>query len=275
MTILAHGLRPPLQRPPVGAPIDWANPLTDGLVFAAPLNDWSSTTINNVFAGQAGAFTGTASPAWGSIAGDQALTFPGSAYVDYGLDRNTELLSTIPWTLMCRLLVTGATEVLSRCDGNGSHGWLLDVTSLLIPTVTYIGGGGNGGFRPALPLSSGVWSTIAFVDHAGTAAANTTSFYVDGADFGLSLNNPASGHLAPTAFPLQIGQTCFGTFNGALAFVYMWARALGPGEVAALTAQPYAIFADPLRAVYDELPVFLAGTPPPGGYTFPALTVAA
>lgn len=285
MSVLTHGLRPPMQRPPLGALIDWSHPISNGLIFAAPFNDMLSTTVNSVVSAQRGVFTGSTGPSWGSIDGEQALIFPSGstppiAYLDYGLDRGTELTSTIPWTLMFRVYLNSTNGlVMGRSDANNDTGWSVNVTSLGVFTLNYIGGSGNGLWRSTKGVAIGGWTTVAFVDSAGTGAAGTVACYIDGTDWGLGAHSPVgSPHLAPISHHLYLGRGGdFGSpsLDGALSFVYMWSRALGAGEVQTLSAQPYAIFADPLRAVYDEMPVFLAGSTPPGGYVFPALTVAA
>ena len=102
------------QKPLLGTPIDWSNPLSQGLVGAWAFNEGAGSSIFD-------AVTNKSFPASGGLTwGSGGAVFGGSTFVSLGTALNSTLVETKPWTILFEISPAVATSnnVFGYRNGN-------------------------------------------------------------------------------------------------------------------------------------------------------------
>lgn len=232
--------------------------LADSLVFAQDFRAGVGTTATSL-AGDVGTFAGSAPPTWDVLG--EGLTFPGGAstvsWISYGVLAALQDLwyspagaDSVPFTVYVRARWAAGQGGLVEHSSAGTVGWAFGMGA----------GSGDAGLElhqerattdkvdnVAATNTAAHWSNVAAVNHGYMTTPDAT-FYVDGVAFASSAAPVAGSGLVLTdaAEALIIGRKrsasniAAGTFNGTIACVYVWRRALTADEIASLEADPFA-----------------------------------
>jgi hypothetical protein len=216
--------------PPVTAQIDWAHPLSKGLVI--------SMTADPVdHCGVGATRTGTVPPATTALG--RAGYCTGGASIDSQYTASVVGPSTAPVPSTVRLIFravswTGsfATLVDKGSGGNRDIGLFVDTSGNL--SYAMFGGRGTGSTMPLGMTAGGTYDLVVSFD-----GGSTITGYVNGVRKGTLT---VGGTSAAVTAPLVVGRNpSGGGTNGDLNFTLaqVWTRALSATEVAALAAEPF------------------------------------
>lgn len=242
-----------VQKPLFNAPINWGNPLTNGLVFAFLMNQGSvnatenyvnpafaspyqsaSTQIIHHYTLEGPANLSAAKGGWFFNGGADLLmrTSDNTAMTTAGFD-------TGPVTVVCDCTPTGTISTLQFLFASGSN---VNTYAMAIRTSTLtIGWGAAYQDTAGSTLTTNTRYVMAAV-RSGTAGAWTATGYINGKQdsqvTGIATNptvdvNVNIGSLPPSiSFP----------FTGYIDYCYGWRRALEATEIQSLYVDPYQIF---------------------------------
>lgn len=235
-----------IQKPLKGRQLNWAHPLTRGLVGYWPFLEGSGSKVYNL--ANSGANVGTFSatpPAWVSGQfGRPCLNFDGtSANIDCGAAIDVSAVTAM--TLSAWILSTAGAINKGVC------GWYDSTQGIFIQSETSGDGflilcGTGAQYGHIAFTTLGVWTHIAMV-YDGSQASNATrlKFYANGIQqtLGFSGTIPAS---VATSGSFLIGDA--GNLNrkwaGKLDDVHCYKRALNADEVVELYVRPFGMFQD-------------------------------
>lgn len=285
MSTLLRRKRWGYEKPPLGAQIDWGNPLSDGLVSAVLFNGGGQTLYESVFGNEVdlqGNPYGTSSVGPNGQFMDRTVQLSRGSVVNGG-GTSTGLSAGRPaaildisdkMTVMAGILMstTDATGlgsnnpiIVASSTTGGTGGWQLDVNS---NNLRFFIAGGNavsaGGFVGGVPtIVTGTCNSISTVVAvymnaklmaSGSAATNTNIAFC-------SLGNLTMGYRNYTT-----GGNFTGAWLGNMSFVYIWHRELKAGDVQQMQIDPYQIFLpqSPTRRLWVP-----PAPPPPGTGTGP------
>jgi hypothetical protein len=225
-------LRPTVwtQQPQQPVGIDWSNPITRGVVFALPFGRREAAN------GKTGTASGTV--AQGITSRGLAVKLNGSSYLDFG---STPFIDpTGPFTISLYEETTTAqsySTLLSLPCGTNQLTWLR---------------GSAAGYYCAVGKSNG---TVAqFADAGAQASGERKRFVLTGtalnnyATFrlwmdGIELSRTTQSFGALTTGNTKIGQDGLDNpFNGNIADVTFWNRALSDAEIKSISDNPWQIF---------------------------------
>lgn len=243
--------------------INWGNPLTSRLAFAALFNEETGTQCQNLVNQNRGVFTGSTKPNWkGSdtrYQGNSTLNFPGGAdtvaYLSYGTDSSTvDLGRSSPVTFAWRtkqFAAGGTGAVACRNDGNTvSPGWQLEMTGTSSIFFTKEFSAANCKVLVTLPNSLiDRWGSFVLIYFGDGIAANVRVYYDGLISAAHSTDNNGSGttgtdsaetlYVGRSNANFGLGKTCF---SGKLDYLYMFNRAISLAEVYSLHLDPYGMF---------------------------------
>jgi len=234
-------------KPMLGTPMDYSNPLTDGLIFYMPFNEATGNRVNDVSGnGHAGTFS-SASVTWASTLRGRAVKFDGTGdYIDCGAGFNLSAITLSAW-VRCDSIVDSYPRII------GSEGdW-----SIYIHSTGLMGWYGSG--------TDYAFSLVSFHDlrdgkwHHVCVTYGTDAYvrgYVDCVYVGSVIL--ASGLDASATVAIG-GRVAGGrTLNGCVAEAAIYNRALSPSEIKSLYDDPYQLFAE------DDIQYVEAGEEPAG-----------
>lgn len=224
--------------------INWANPITKGLIFDAPFFEKATLKPRD-------AVVGNDSSTLTLGVGGYTVKTQGVA-MNYDNASGTNLfwntrafqdnLTVYSFETLIYILGTGGGG-LGRLfvKGNGNApGYIMSNISatdlaINIQTVTT-----NGQWIAAVP-SSNVWHHIVFTLNE---AAQPAIIYVDGKPQTLTTNTTSAGARAGESAHLYVGNTQSGLrgFNGYMAYFRQYNRILTPNEVRSLYANPWQVY---------------------------------
>lgn len=246
--------RPPAAKPGLGSYIDWSHPSAPGLAFASVFNDWNSATLMNLCApANLGVRSGSSAPTWAEKDFDSGLLFPGglntAGYVSFGTDSNTRDLGVNEaCTIFARFYWNGGfSGIAARNDNNSINaGWQMEVGGFIWEYSAQ-------NYRWGFPSpQSNRWTSQAVVSNFGNNDQANTFSYSDGNSVAQTFTGVGTGTRGTDApQTLYVGRSNFNlgaSFDGYIAALYMWRRALGPGEIRALHIDPYALVHDTGRS---------------------------
>ncbi|TAK97790.1 MAG: hypothetical protein EPO08_20720 [Rhodospirillaceae bacterium] len=251
-------------KPPLGARVDWSNPLTRGLLLCAPFNE--GAVSNSVTAICRDIVEPASNPlAPGSTNPTIAITSAGPAiahggtdntYLDFSTPTKLQLPQTASFTVLVLSTIDGGNNALRNCwrsDPGGSRTLLLfrlttgNVLQTQFGTTTGTLGSLSG--ATTLAVDSGKMRHLCMVRDV----SQTKIFlYLDG-------NQDASGTDASTG-SWTLGAVAGANWqtrsnggaeawNGKIALICMWGRALSAREIQDLYVAPwrFLIYPGPLR----------------------------
>jgi len=240
------------QKPPIGWPIDWDEPINQGLVGYYPMLVGSGNTVNNL-SRNAGAST-IVGAEWNVGSGGSCLLF--DSQNDY---INTSVsLTTRNFTIIC-CYDEGNTENFCLWQAQEGAGAPYKYALLEMQTdddlTLYTGDGTN---YDALIISDAVgvgnWNkknTVAItIDGAGLAKG-----YVNGV-----LKGQDTLVEVETTWTLRLGSDEYIPAKMKCFYYLVYNRALSASEIALLYREPFCMFKDPAEIAL--LAAYTAGAPP-------------
>lgn len=224
--------------------INWASPLTRGLVACWPMNEGVGARVQNIVTGQWYTSTLTWVRDSSPFAVQKGARFSG--YVDLGtLPR---MIGVPAFSFVCWNLATagGDGASLFTCHG-GSAGWGVAVGTQAANKVAFQpNGSGNVNGSAAVAVNDGYWHHVA-VTTTGVSGA-PVNFYLDGLDNGTSTLGATIAQ--STSSTCAIGNSGQGT-DGYVSTVMIYNRVITANEIAALYRQPMGIF-QPSRSLIPQ-----------------------
>lgn len=252
------GSRQPQQVPP----IDWGNPITRALTFAALPH---GNSFISVLTGKTGTPSGTVPPTIASGVGGRSLLITRSSitatnsYIDFGIaDKNTAdlALSASTWFFWARPNATPAGGLAERNDANSVNaGWLIGIDSSTKLFFSKEFSSSNLSVVSNTAVVANVDTSYAVTHDGSGTGASSCGLYIGGADAGVTLNFAGSGSTgSDTANTFYLGRNSFGNtsgnFPGNMEFVAIFRRVLSASEIASLHANRYQIFKAPQRRLW-------------------------
>ncbi len=248
-------IRPWLQKPPVSARINSANPLSQGLLAGWPFNENSGSTVAN-FARYGTIINGTLAggTSWGSGPTGSVLAFDGSSgYVGVATGTTLSSLSALSISAWINTAATPASTlqmIVARYDSslafpaNGYYLSIFDATGTGVAQARIVvqDGTTSNGIQGLTTISPGRWYHIVGTwNHQGTMTVFVNGI-VDN-----SVSSAVTGATPSNSTPVYVGGRYSGStpekyWNGSIDFPLIWNRALSASEVAALYARPYHLF---------------------------------
>lgn len=251
-------------QPRLKVAIDWSNPITRGMTFAAyPIGG----TMFDAVSGARGAPSGTTPPVLTNTTGQRGmLHISGAAtvsYSDFGALPRPADLALNGGTIFAWGASAGAGGIAERNDNNTVNaGWSAGVDSGGRLNFLVEHSSSNYVKRTTSAVGTGATS-MAIVALANPFVDTDTAFYVGGQPASTVLLNGGAGTSgSELARSLYVGRAAFnsagsafaGSFNGTLELVAMWNRQLSAAEIASLHANRYQIFRQTSRRSVAYLP---------------------
>jgi len=252
------------SQPPQLVEIDRANPLGKDIAFAC------------LPTGSAPALAG--SVALGNGPRGKHWLFPNAtsttATVNFGAAAAVDVLSQSPgWAMFVfnpgdsAQWSGSANFIANKSDANVTTGWTLYHSYFGVVTLKFVNASANKSVvTTSGAITSQKWCVLIY-DHGGsTTAADGSRIFVDGVDRTSSSGTGSGAHPTDAALPLQLGLGPYGAVNssvGQFALAAFGRKRLSAQEIAALTANPWQIFAPTSRKIWVPA---IAG----GGYTLTA-----
>ena len=230
-----------LPKPPVCI-LNRAHPLARGLVAAWPFDEGGGgKTVRDAVGSNHG--TAQAYNKWTGGKFGHCMAFNGTSdYVGVGTASTLDITSEITLSAWVSLNSIVDVDIISKSNPSPVapyHQYILHISS---KSKLYLAGddGGTvrvyaidttnfpvGGWHHAVATHDGVWSRL-YIDGIQRVAANTYT----------------GGFVSHPTWPLNIGKVAYGTYfpNGSIDDVRLYNRALSAQEVAAVYADPWAIY---------------------------------
>ena len=252
MASVRCGQFPILQKPALGSEIEWAHPLSRGLVGCWLLNEGAGKIGRDTAKGNHGLltnFAATITSGWIPTGRGMALICDGiNDYLDCGIGEDlnpTQALTVLAWFSTTNSATKG---LFSNIGVNPYPGYVLG-------TGFGDGGGASAGVLSFYTKGGGWKSALQRVDSgavicgAATNDSTNTNFYINGA----LVRTVAQGGSTSNSGKKYIGQFLNDRyFSGTIFSVLVYNRALSPDRVRWLYHEPYAMIrpAGPARRYF-------------------------
>lgn len=251
-------------QPRLKTAIDWSNPITRGMTFAAlPVGG----VMFDAVSGARGTPSGSTPPVLTNTTGQRGMLHAGGAasvsYSDFGALPRPSDLGLNGGTFFAWGVNGGAGGILERNDGNTVNaGWSAGIDSSGF--LLFLAEHSSVNYLKRTNSSVGTAITSVAVSCLPNPMADSdTVFYVGGQPAATVLLAGGSGSTG-SDLPnnLLVGRAGFnssgssfaGSFNGTLELVLMWNRQLSAAEIASLHANRYQIFRQTSRRIITYLP---------------------
>lgn len=241
----------PLKPAAIGA-IDWSNPLTDGLVYAALMNERGGVPWNAIRK-PSGAVASTGI-SWTNTQDGPALFFDSSSSGYFDTGDNWGIGSPGALSVVCRPrhdnLTFGVTETYACTRPTSSAGWVFAAANgtgaspnRTFKTQLVFGGVVAFGVSSAISGGDATPITIGFSCVANNASG--LNYYAAGQNIGTV--STAAKTMRASSQDMVIGRdlSSANPLNGAMEFFFAWNRALSDTEHAEIANDPYQIFRRP------------------------------
>ena len=184
-----------------------------------------------------------------------------TATVNFGAAAAVDVLSQSPgWAMVVfnpgdSAQWSGAANfIANKSDANVTTGWTLYHSSVGVVTLKLVNASANKSVvTTSGAITSRKWCVLIY-DHGGsTTAADGSRIFVDGVDRTSSSGTGTGAHPTDAAWPLQLGLGPYGAVNssvGQFALAAFGRKRLSAQEIAALTANPWQIFAPTSRKIW-------------------------
>ena len=226
------------RKPPCGAPIDCNHPLANGLAMFCALAEAGGGITVDAGGGRIGTLTN--GPLWRPTGNGMGVYFDGvDDYVQFANPGNVldgkflSVFAILRW-------IAGPNSFPRIVDRqyNGQFAAYLNETGGAMAFAN-----GAAGFDAVV---SGVVPRNEWLRLAWAWDGSFIRAYFNGNSWGSPIACSATG-LAASTQPIRIGQRVDAgssrAFNGDIACVGLWNRCLQPAEIAAVSAEPYCMFA--------------------------------
>lgn len=239
------------QKPLLGGLINWAHPLSKGLVGAWLFNENSGNNIFDLSGnGNHGTFgAGAATPSWIP----EGLNFDGGDHIDCGADKTLKTTSLITISSWINLNTLNAYNgIYSDSYDSGNWGYILRVRDDNYPYFEAVQASPlqAKAAKGSYTLSTGIWYYL-----VGVREANNIYLYVNGVKEGTDTISGASR--SSVGYPTRIGGYFSNNFNGIIKDVNVYNKGLTPSGIRQLYVDPYCWLAQPFSAelMYAAPPV--------------------
>lgn len=245
--------------PPVGAQINRAHPLANGLLSCWLFNENGGGVVNDCASVNSGIFT--VAPIWSASGHGPSLKFDGSTtYVttlSSPLNPSTQPFTASCWFYVSALPGAGSSySLISQLDGTGTgQPWLYIDTSLQSNKVSsFLGGSATAGATPV----TGMWNHCAVTSSPGTPG--TVKVYQNGVLTATNAGIIAQSSTGTIRFGAN--KTPANFLSGQLNDVRVYKRVLTYQEIKEMYANPWGIFLAPKRRMIGSAatPVTIVGT---------------
>jgi len=236
-----------LNKPPLGVPLDWSNPLNDGLVLHLAMNEGygdkvydlsgygNHGTLNNM------AFPPTVASGWNPGRNGVALQFDGvDDYINCGNDESLNIMEAVTVEAWIKANSNPSENrfVVTKLDDVGRvvYGLRTDWSNNYYGMVKV---GGSRYYCPKIPISLNVWYHLVM-----TYDGETVKTYLDG-EFKTQNINP-SGNINTYSSSLSIGYSPYWSsyWGGSIDDVRIYNRALSAAEILERYINPYGVYLD-------------------------------
>lgn len=247
-----YGLRIPLKpRLPI---VNWAHPITKGLVFGVPFTE-RGLTPQDVVGRSIGATSGTPLPLWGFDQYGSVMNFAGTASagasLEYTLQANAK--SASKWSIHALVNMTGfgannAGTIFRTTDGTNSEiSFRTDNVNGIV--LTQLWSGATATYKPTAStnFTTNTISSV-IVTYDGSSTANIPVYYLNGIPLAVSTITPASGTITTSYTKAiignidQTGNVGTRTWQGNIGAVHFWKRILNVQEIKQLYANPWVLY---------------------------------
>lgn len=229
--------RPAVAQPPVGCVVNWANPITRGLVGAYP--DCFYNAVRGTYATKQGTtLRSTRATAFGGRSCDNWST------TNYLIDNNMPYPGN-NFTVMALAKFDASNTHAAVCsyeDSGGLTGWIIgtggaDATGFQLSQGT---AGGGQSFN-----KTGAFPTAGSYTIALTQSGTNATFYVNGEQFATQ----TTAAMITSSQPLSIGQDAGlnDNFFSPITAILLWNRVLTAAEVLDLYRRPWQVYLAPVQ----------------------------
>jgi hypothetical protein len=246
------------QQPQQVPQIDYANPITKNLVFAAIPQ---GATLADVLTGYRGALTGAGAPTPAVGVGGRNLLFNGgtatNSYVDFSTNLATKNLSSGASTWFFWASATGQGGFAEKNDNNSSAGWIVGCDQNTNLGFIRVNSGADTRVSSNTAIPSGFTSLA--VTYDGGLAGSGVSMYIGGQTSATTIRSNGSGaagddsaqslYLGRAQFGYS-GSTMLGSLPGNIEFAAFFSRILSASEILSLHNRRYQIFDAPQRRLW-------------------------
>lgn len=227
----------PNQKPCLGLQVNWAKPITRGLVGYWPFNEGAGSKVFDFSGnGNTGSFNGDVS--WTAGPSGCCLTFPGSDdWIDISDDR-LPAFGTGDFTIVAKVKhpQDDTHRVILSKGGTGDGEFIFYKTSGDVPRFY----GDSGGISAAWGGPNS-WPDNDWVQFAITRQGSTLQTYLNAVAGG---SDATAGADLNSGVDWRIGATDDGTLDwvGEIDFIYVYNRALSSSEITKLYREPFCLF---------------------------------
>jgi hypothetical protein len=237
------------------ARIDWSNSLARGLLRAY---HFGHKGVDAVSGGAPWTLGASGGGTWGAAVAGRGLAHTlatGRAQVNDGLQNQITAELTVLILYTSTAVAAGNDFLFASAGSDYNWGMYFGDTAQFFLKNT----GGAGAATTGTPLTAGATRVYAATYAAG-AGANNLKFYDSGR---LTSSATQTGNVSQLNLPVS-SQTWNGgnSTAGTLYVAYVWNRALSPAEVAAISANPWQLFAAPpmILPLSASSPIVLAAS---------------
>ena len=236
-----------LNKPPLGAPLDWSNPLNDGLVLHLAMNEGHGNKVYDLSGhGNHGtlknfAFPSTVDSGWNPGRKGDALQFDGvNDYVDCGNNESLNIIDAITIESWIKpASVTTHHQIVKNGYDHNIEGTRLGYISALFKGYWQDTVNGLQYVRCDTNPLLGKWSHTALV----LGDEGKTKMYINGVVQGdvKDFNGVVRTATPP---PTEIGRHTDQYFNGTIDEVRIYHRALSAAEIRERYINPWGVYLD-------------------------------
>lgn len=243
------------QKPLLGTLINWAHPLSKGLIGCWLFNENSGDKVFDLSGnGNLGTFgAGASAPTWEPGRIGPALDFDGGDEIDCGsgstLDNLTSAITVEAWV---KPGLTGSWQTIVEKNWNvAGQSWILEITNSNWFEFYVKTSDGLANAQWTTAVSTGVWYHI-----VGTFDGTNVKLYVNGL---LKESDNLTGTIGINSNPVYIGnkKNLDQFFTGSVGMLKIYNRTLNASEIWQLYIDPYCWLAQPMGAelMYAAPPV--------------------
>ena len=222
------------QKPPLGVPINWGDPLARGLVGCWLMNEGGGNRVNDLSGnGNVGTFSGDVS--WSPAKFGNGVYFAGDTdYISIGDKATLENLTQVTLLAWCNPTnVTG-----QKCLIDKASKYHLELYNTQARIRTWANSADVIVVSDNLVIAIGVWSCV-----VGTYDGANNKIYVNGIFYNSGAQTGTiTGSTAPVAIGAYSTTPSVLEFPGIMDHVMMWNRALTATEVQQLYMTPFRMF---------------------------------
>lgn len=255
--------------------INWGHPLTQGLVFDAPMFEKSGVGTRDLVTGTIGTFTNT--PTWTNGALGAGISFTGNDtdrinFVTKAQQNSVHKISVEIWFIMGSGISNG--DRLFHKGSTGVHANRYFQVGEYDGGQMYFAGdwsGAQGAWRITAP-STGVLHHIV-VTYDDSSTSNDPVVILNGVVQSTTEVVTPSGTRANDSAILYVGNSLTGTtesWTGTIFLTRYWNRILSLGDARSLNQNPWQIYKQPRFSILDVIAAPAGGTYPGyygmGGY---------